>query len=44
MTELVMLDMAAGPGFVHALERVWAAGDAVLSLSISGCREPRQAE
>lgn len=32
MTELVMLDMAAGPGFVHALERVWAAGDAVFPL------------
>lgn len=32
MAELVMLDMAAGPGFVKALERTWAAGDAIFPL------------
>ncbi|MCH9805472.1 AMP-binding protein, partial [bacterium] len=32
MTELVMLDMAAGPGFVHALEQIWDAGDAAFPL------------
>lgn len=32
MAELVMLDMAAGPGFVEALQRVWDAGDAVFPL------------
>lgn len=32
MTELVMLDMPAGPGFVAALERVWNDGDAAFPL------------
>jgi O-succinylbenzoic acid--CoA ligase len=32
MPELVALDLPAGPDFVDALQRVWAAGDAVLPL------------
>lgn len=32
MTELVMLDLPAGPGFVDALQRVWESGDAAFPL------------
>ena len=32
MAELVMLDLAPGPAFVAAIERTWAAGDAVFPL------------
>jgi len=32
MPDLVMVDMAAGDGFVDALERTWEAGDAVFPL------------
>lgn len=32
MNELVALDLPGGPGFVDALQRAWAAGDAVLPL------------
>jgi len=32
MAELVMLDLAAGPGFVDALQRVWDSGDAIFPL------------
>ena len=32
MAELVMLDMAAGPGFVAALQRVWEDGNAIFPL------------
>ena len=32
MAELVMLDLAPGPGFVDALQRVWDDGDAVFPL------------
>lgn len=32
MAELVVLDVPGGPGFVEALQRVWAAGDAAFPL------------
>jgi len=32
MTELVMLDLPAGPGFVDALQQVWESGDAAFPL------------
>jgi len=32
MAELVMLDVAAGPAFVHALQQVWDSGDAAFPL------------
>lgn len=32
VAELVLLDLAAGPAFVEALQRVWEAGDAAFAL------------
>ncbi|MDQ6784561.1 MAG: AMP-binding protein [Actinomycetota bacterium] len=43
MSELVAIDLPGGPGFVHALQRVWADGDAALPVDQRLAPAARQA-